>query len=278
LCSSSLAVRLYEYPKRKHFSQWIEMTDQKDRKILNWVLTLILLILTGLLIWGISWAIYARPPLPEALEALESNEQILVYQEPWLSFTPQNEMPDIGLIFYPGGRIDPRGYSPLLKQLSIEGYLVVVPSMPLNMAVFNSNIADEIIDYYDEIKIWVIGGHSVGGTAAAMYSSQKLDQIAGLVIWASYPAGSSDLSATELPVTLIFGELDPRVNQESVNVRKKLLPSDTIYFEIQGGDHHQFGSYLTKPGESNADIPRAVQQELIIQETLNLLSSLAQTE
>jgi hypothetical protein len=234
--------------------------------------------LAGALVWGISWATYARPPLPEALVANQSDEKGLVSTEPWLSFIPEGEKPITGLIFYPGGRIDPRGYSPLFKELSAQGYLVVVPTMPINMAIFNSDIATEIMAHFSGIKNWVIGGHSVGGTAAAIYASQHPDQVKGLLIWASYPANNSDLSKDEIPVYLIYGDLDPRVNRETVTERKGLLPSDTVYLEITGGDHHQFGSYLTKPGESNAIIPRKDQQEIIIQATLELLTSVPQIE
>jgi hypothetical protein len=254
------------------------MLKQKTKPIKKWILITFLVVLAGLLIWGIRWATYARPPLPEAIKANQSDQASLVTSEPWLSYIPMGEKPSTGLIFYPGGRIDPRGYSPLLKEISAQGYLVVVPTMPINMAIFNPGIADEIMAHYSGIENWVIGGHSVGGTAAAIYTSQNLAQIDGLLIWASYPAGSSDLSQVDLPVYMIYGELDPRVNRASIAEKKDLLPADTVYIEILGGDHHQFGSYLTKQGESNAIIPRVDQQEQIIQATLELLSSVSQIE
>jgi hypothetical protein len=247
------------------------MSAQKFTKRRTWILIAALVILLGLLVWGISWATYARPPLPEALEALKGDDQVLVSSDPWLNFTPTEEEPAIGFIFYPGGRIDPRGYAPLLKAISAEGYLVVVPKMPINMAIFNPNIADKIIEHYNKIDHWVIGGHSVGGVSAAIFASRDLRRVDGLVMWASYPIDNSVLYEADLPTVSIYGELDPAANREIIQEKKYLLPPGTEYVEIKGGDHHQFGSYQIKPEESIAVIPPAEQQEGIIQATLHLL-------
>jgi dienelactone hydrolase len=246
------------------------------KKSLRWLWITLLVVLIAVLIWGYSWASYARPPLDEALNALESDPTVLVETDPWLIFTPVNDEPTTGLIFYPGGRVDPRGYATLLRSIAEEGYLVVVPSMPLNMAIFNTNAADEIISYFSGIESWAIAGHSVGGTSAAIYTANNLEQIAGLAIWASYPADSTDLSLVELPVYSIYGELDEGVDQEGIGARKHLLPPDTVYVEISGGDHHQFGTYLVKEGEDRSTTPREIQQEQIIQTTLDLLNQISE--
>lgn len=234
-----------------------------------------LLLIAGI-IWGASWATYARPPLPEAEAALVSDQNVEVLQEPWLTFVPLENATQTGFIFYPGGRIDPKGYAALMKPIAEAGYLVVVPEMPINMAIFDANAADEIIALHPEIEHWVIGGHSVGGTAAAMYTAQHPEKIAGLAIWASYPADSSDLSALDMPVISMYGSLEERVTDESVGARKHLLPADTQYIKIKGGDHHQFGSYVIKPEEHLATLPRAEQHAQIIAAMLDLLSSVSQ--
>ena len=129
-------------------------------RIRKWSLLVFAVVIIGALIWGIQWATYARPPLPEAIAALESDDLVTVTQEPWLTFSPTQNMSNTGFIFYPGGRVDPRAYASLMNTIASEGYLVIVPEMPINMAVFNANIADEIIAYYPYIDHWVIGGHS----------------------------------------------------------------------------------------------------------------------
>jgi len=238
----------------------------------------VLLIVAVVGFLGIRWATFARPPLPEAVQALESDDRVAVSDDPWLTFTPSQSSPDVGFIFYPGGRIDPRGYAPLLKPIAAAGYLVVVPEMPINMAPFDANVADEIIAAYPEIRRWAIGGHSVGGTMAAQYAHRHRETIAGLAIWASYPAGNADLSDTRLPVVLIYGTHDPAANDESVNERRHLLPADTHYVRIDGGDHHQFGSYEIRPQDHHATIGRVAQQERIVQETLSLLEAVSKPD
>jgi hypothetical protein len=56
-----------------------------------------------------------------------------------------------------------------------------------------------------------------------------------------------------------------------VGERKHLLPADTEYIKIEGGDHHQFGSYKIKPEEHLATVERSVQQAQIIEAMLDLL-------
>jgi pimeloyl-ACP methyl ester carboxylesterase len=238
-------------------------------------LLVLLLLAAAVIFFGLRLATDARQPLPEAIEALESDDRVSVVQAPWLTFAPAQGTPDTGLIFYPGGRVDPRAYAPLLRSLASEGYLVVVPEMPLNIAAFRPNIADKIIAAHPEIDRWVISGHSVGGAMAAQYTHAHSDAIAGLVIWASYPPDKADLSGLEIPVTLIYGSRETRVTDSSVAERQHLLPADTVYVRIEGGDHHQFGSYEIEPEDHLATIERTVQQEQIIQATLSVLETVS---
>ncbi len=238
----------------------------------RWIWGVLLAVFAGGLIWFVDYATYARPPLPEAEAALISDENVKVTLEPWITFTPTDPNVKIGFIFYPGGRIDPRGYASLLHPIAAEGYLVVVPEMPINMAIFDTDVADEIIAAHPEIETWVIGGHSVGGTSAAIYTAENPEMIAGLAIWASYPTDSSDISALDIPVISLYGGNEERVTDESVGARKHLLPADTQYIKIEGGDHHQFGSYVIKPEEHLATLPRADQHAQIIAAMLDLLN------
>ena len=236
------------------------------------------IVLLGLLIWGIQWVTFARPPLPDAVAALASDALVTVSTEPWLTFTPAHSGPAVGFIFYPGGRVDPRAYAGLMRSIAEDGYLVVVPSMPINMAIFNTNAANRIIAAHPEITRWVIGGHSVGGTSAAIYTSSNPDQVAGLAIWSSYPANNSDISDLDLPVILLYGSNEIRVTDESVGARQHLLPPNTVYIKIEGGDHHQFGAYQLTTEEDLATISRAAQHAQILAPTLDLLQAVAEAQ
>ena len=233
------------------------------------------IILASICIWGVQWATYARPPLQEAIEALESHGLVTVTQEPWLTFTPADNKRKTGFIFYPGGRIDPRGYASLMHTIASEGYLVIVPKMPINMAVFDPNIANEIIDQHPEIKHWVIGGHSIGGVMAAQYTDKNPEMIEGLAFWASYPANSTDISDLNIPVVSVYGSREVTVTVASVGERAHLLPEDTVYIRIEGGDHHQFGSYEINPKDHLATTSRVSQHQQIIEVTLAMLSEVS---
>jgi dienelactone hydrolase len=216
--------------------------------------------------------------LPEAIKALESDEWVTVSHDPWLTFAPTQVTPDTGFVFYPGGRVDPRGYAPLMKEIASAGYLVVVPEMPLNIAAFRPNIADKIIANYPDISRWVIGGHSVGGAMAAQYTHTHRESMDGLAIWASYPPDYADLSTLALPVASIYGSRDPGANDSQITERQHLLPADTAYVRIEGGDHHQFGAYEIGPQDHHATISRVSQQDQIIQSTLSLLEAVSGTK
>jgi hypothetical protein len=249
------------------------MKDKPPHRFSKWLLAALGVTIVAALLWGLLWATYARPPLPDAIEALRSNELVQVTDEPWLTFAPNHGASITGFVFYPGGRVDPRAYAPLMRAIALDGYLVIAPKMPINMAVFNPNVADKIMAYHPEIEHWIIGGHSVGGAMAAQYTSKHPEDIAGLAIWASYPPNSADLSELAIPVVSIYGSRELRVNDTSVGERKHLLPKTTRYVRIEGGDHHQFGSYETNPADHLATISRASQHAQIIAATLPILEA-----
>jgi len=159
-----------------------------------------------------------------------------------------------------------------MKSIAAQGYLVVVPQMPFNIAAIKPNAADDIIAAHPEITHWVIGGHSVGGTMAAQYTKGHPDKVDGLVIWASYPGENADISTFNIPVAVIYGSLDPNAAETGVMARRHLLPADTMYIRIEGGDHHQFGSYVLTTEDQLAMISRAAQQDQIIQATMKILA------
>jgi hypothetical protein len=147
--------------------------------------------------------------------------------------------------------------------------------MPLNIAAFRPNFGEKIVTAHPEIDQWVISGHSVGGAMAAQYVHAHSEDIAGLAIRASYPPDKADLSDLEIPVTSIYGSRATRITDSSVGERKHLLPADTVYVRIEGGDHHQFGSYEIDPEDHRATISRESQQQQLIQATLSLLESVS---
>ena len=213
------------------------------------------------------WAENPLPAMPEAIAALESDNQVTVTQQDWMIFIPTETFATTGVIIYPGGRVDPRSYAPLAKEIARAGYLVVLPPMPLNFAFMGINVADEIMAANPAIEHWYVGGHSLGGAMAAEYVAANAEKIDGLFLWASYSAESTDLSTIpNLKVLSIYGTEDGGA-AEIVHSWQR-LPSDTVWVEMQGGNHAQFGWYGLQPGDGIATISREEEQAWILRETL----------
>lgn len=238
-----------------------------------WILILVVpLLATGGFVF---WASGASAPMPEALAALESDSQVTVENGQWLIFRPTGEAHPSGLIFYPGGKVDYRAYAPAMHALAAQGYTAVIVPMPLNLAVFAPNAAAEVIAALPDIKHWAIGGHSLGGSMAAQFAYDHPDLVQGLVLWASYPASSADLSAFNLEVVSVSGALDGLATPDKIEASRPLLPAATRWVPIAGGDHASFGWYGPQAGDNPATISREAQQQQTLAATLDLLENLA---
>jgi dienelactone hydrolase len=237
------------------------------------VVLLILVIAAGAALAVLNGRGHAQP---EAVAALQSNALVTVSQvagEDWYVFAPATGSVSTGLILYPGGFVDPVAYAPIARAIAERGYLVVLDPMPLNLAVTGIESADAIIAAHPEIDHWAIGGHSLGGAMAAEYVKNNPNAVAGLVLWAAYPAANSDLSALPLSVVSIYGDADGLASVADVTGAAERLPADTRFVLIPGGNHTQFGSYGQglQRGDNPATISREDQQAQIIEATVELL-------
>jgi dienelactone hydrolase len=237
-----------------------------------WLLPLMLILIFG---GFVIWASTAAAPMPEALEALQSDSQVQVETDPWLVFRPVGDDPAVGLILYPGARVDPRAYAPAARALAQEGYLVVIAPMPLNLAIFAPDRAAEVMAAFPEVDRWALGGHSLGGAMSARFAYQNPEAVQGLVLWAAYPASTDDLSSHSLAVTSIYGTRDGLATGDKIAASRPLLPLDTSWVAIEGGNHAQFGWYGSQSGDNTATISREEQQDQIVAATLSLLAGLA---
>lgn len=240
------------------------------RALLSGFLALLLLGSGGFVLWASN----PLPAMPEALAALQSDEQVDVRVEGnRLSFMPRSNSPNTAFIFYPGGRVDERAYAPLAHEIAAQGFLVVIVRMPLNLAVFNPNAGEAVLETYPQIQQWVIGGHSLGGSMAANYSRQNLSKVNGLILLASYPASSADLSKTDLAVLSIYATQDRLATVEKIRASEALLPPTTEWVAIEGGNHAQFGWYGEQPGDGLATLSRQEQHRQTLSAIVNFLQS-----
>ena len=230
-------------------------------------------IIAAMALGFIVWANSVLGPAPEAFSALRSDAQVTVSLDKFIVFQPANKKPSTALVFYPGGRVDYRSYAVSLHKIAAEGYLVILLPVRLNLAILDVNATDRALSAFPTIRHWVVGGHSLGGVAAAQYASRHND-LDGLVLWASYPADDS-LKSSKIKVVSIYGTVD--IGGVSVFENSHaLLPMDTHYVVIQGGNHSQFGDYGLQPGDNEATITRADQQKQVVDATAQFLKELDQ--
>ena len=239
-------------------------------RILLGFLGFLVLFILGFVVWGSTPA----KPMPEALTSLQSDSTVTVETGKWLVFTPLESQPATGFIIYPGGRVDYRAYAPAASKIAAQGYLVVIVPMPLNLAVFDPSAAAEVIAAFPQIQNWVVGGHSLGGSMAANFVHSHPGTIKGLVLWASYPSVSDNLSSSGIKALSVSGTLDGLSTPAKIDASRALLPAGTTFILIQGGDHAQFGWYGPQTGDNPAAISREVQQSQIVQATLDFLSAM----
>lgn len=241
---------------------------KKALKIVAAIIVIVPLLAFGFLVY--STEARRADPMEEALAALVSDDAVEVETGDWIVMRPANAEPTAGMIVYPGANCDVRGYAKVLRQIAAGGYLVVAVIMPFDFSVFAPNSADDVRAAFPEISDWVITGHSMGGAMAAQYAFDHQDDLAGLILWDSYPPGPSDLSGSQLPVVHIHrATLDGKSSQVFAD-KRHLIPADSAWVPIPGGNHMHFGSFIGGGYEEewDAQIERDAQHEIIVAATL----------
>lgn len=234
------------------------------KKVFKWsgivLLAMIVLGFLGFYIWS-EQTYSAKEKLTKTVNF--EDDQIIEEKKDWLIFKSEDSNGK-GVILYPGAKVEVEAYGYIGKALSDKGYTVVIPKMPLHIAFFGINEAEKIISDADKKLDWYLSGHSLGGVAAASYSFDHQDEVKGVIFLASYPTKSADFSTSDMPVLSIYAENDGLTRGDDIENSKKLLPSDTVFHKIDGGNHAGFGVYGPQKGDKKASISVWEQQNEII--------------
>ena len=228
----------------------------------------------GMLVWARTGTYPARIV---ALSALESSNRVTITQDKLIAFTPVEKM-ETGLIFYPGGLVEPTAYAPILRKIAEKGVLVIIAPMPLNLAILDTGAANTVIDDYPQISTWIIAGHSLGGASAAIFAKDNPTRIDALALWDSYPPNSADLSDNTISVISIFGTTNSLPNTKNFDDKRHLLPADTVFVGLEGANHAQFGDYGPQKGDVVASISLAEQHENVAEIMLDFIIHIQQTQ
>lgn len=239
----------------------------KKRKILFATIVILILMIGATLTYLMSSA----APMPEALAAMKSDEKVQITDADSIVFAPRNTEADSALIIYPGAKVEPVAYAPTARAFAEQGIKTIIVKMPFNLAVFGINKGDKVIEQNSDIKKWFIAGHSLGGVMAARYVKNRQDIFDGLILWASYPEESSDLSQSTMPIMSIYGRNDGLTLPGKISKTKHLLPESITWVSIWGGNHSQFGWYGFQKGDDTADITREQQQKEIVEATMEII-------
>jgi len=220
----------------------------------------------------VTWIATSYKPGQLALDSLVSDNNVEVTVDDNITFTPKGKEVTKGFILYPGAKVDAKAYAPLCKSIAENGYEVIILDMPLNFAMLEPNKAEKVIKEHENIKSWVVGGHSLGGVVASKFAEDHKD-VDGVVLLASYPT-SDGLKQLGKEVVSIWGSKDGVVNFTNLIESKDKLPEDTTYVEIEGANHSQFGDYGHQKGDNEALISEEKQLEITSNSIIKLLESI----
>lgn len=187
---------------------------------------------------------------------IQANDTRVEYKDNLTILYPQDQADrneSIGLIFYPGGKVEDKAYLPLLLQLSDLGITCVMAEMPGNLAVLNIDAADDIYPQFPNIKSWYLAGHSLGGAMASQYSEDNHDKIQGLILMGAYPVNTAPVKSVA-----IYGTHDIKLDLDKVALAQHV-------YEIKDGNHAYFGDYGEQDGDGQAKISRASQQSQTVE-------------
>lgn len=216
-----------------------------------------------------------------ALAALASDDAVTVTQTPTTLVLAPTGAPEgttgTALLLQPGARVDARAYAAVVRPLAAAGHLVVVPKQPLGIGFLSLGALDAARDAHPDVERWVVGGHSLGGTAAAV---EAVDAgaggtpVAGLLLWASYPA--DDVSSTlDAQVLSVSASEDGLATPADITASVADLPPGAELVVVEGAVHAFFGDYGPQPGDGTPTVDRATARAEITAASLGLLDEVS---
>ena len=128
-----------------------------------------------LLVLAVGWVaamVWLRPfaAVQPALAAMRSDASVEVTESATrIVLAPAaGTASEVGVFFQPGARVDARAYAAVLRPLAEAGHPVVIAKQPLGIAFLALPAFDAARSAQPQVQRWVLGGHSLGGTVAAI--------------------------------------------------------------------------------------------------------------
>lgn len=221
------------------------------------------------------WMLFSNRAQGFDKRILSSNERVRVRESSEaIVFEPVAGRASAGLIFFPGGMVDPEAYAPLTRAVAEEGYEAVILKLPFRRAFLESQEA-EVVEraraLMERDRGWVVAGHSRGGVLACRVAATHPSLPAALVLIGTSHPVDRDLSGLRFPVTKIYATRDGLATVQEVEANRGNLPAATRWVKIEGGNHGQFGWYGRQFGDGKATISREEQQARTVETLLGVL-------
>jgi len=198
--------------------------------------------------------------------SVEQNPHATVTEEGGTyTLEPADGNASAGLVFYPGARVHPDAYLASLGPLAGDANVtVVIPKMPLNLAVLDqgaasAHVTDRAVDS------WYVGGHSLGGAMACRYAAENPGTVDGVVLYGAYC--DRDISGTELEALSVTGSADTVVDSDTYEGNLDNLPEDATVRELPL-NHTQFGDYRGQRGDEPSNVSYATAHERLANVTV----------
>ncbi len=201
---------------------------------------------------------------------------------------PDSEITQEGILFVPGGLVDPHAYIKTFEPFVEENNMnVVILKVRGNLAIQNIKQVHRVAKEFSDTD-WFLAGHSLGGTVGAMSVECNPEDYLGLILMGSY--ASVDISDWDRFVYVTRGSEDKLATIEDISKNYKNIPPPLLtastesaqdfrnigfsyYDEIEGGNHAQFGHYGHQKGDGEPVLTSAEQKEQFHRRLISFLNN-----
>ena len=195
---------------------------------------------------------------------LDSDENVSVIQkDDLIIFEPNTNIQNKTFLFLPGGLVDPKAYTPMARNIALEGVKVIIVKMPLRLANLGYRRVLELINKEPDTQYFV-GGHSQGGKMAAQLIYENPGVADGLILIGTTHPRDIDLSHLNIPVMKLAASNDGVADLDEIKFNLKNLPGNAQLKVIEGGNHSQFGYYGNQLRDNKATISLEQQQQSLV--------------
>ena len=228
----------------------VNSMDKKKRRKKRWLIVAVVVLVVLLIA-----AFIYTPALPEVAKIADQMENV----DGDLYFYGNS---DVGFIIYPGVKADERSYAYIAQQLNKEGHTVIIPNIPLHMAVYGPEQGLAIMEDNPQIEKWFLIGHSLGGLPISQIAAEQPEKLEGVAFVASLMI--LDLSNTDISAIRITAEHDGVMPDKMMESNLNYLPENSVSVVIEGANHNQFGAYWHPGFDGTATITWKEQQDQMV--------------